>query len=530
MKKSKQAAAQKELARRKLARRSLIEFCCYVDPGAAYEDAADPYLENRYRAAHLELMADYIERAIDGSLFDGIPGDGKKILLITTPPGHWKSSLISRKLPAWYVGKRLAEDRPHQVILTSYNSKLAQANNARVLELMTSPLYQNVFPGVTLSKSQQNSEEWAVDGMPFTSCVARGVGAGLTGNHGALAIVDDPIKDRKDANSATVRETLWDWWKDVLRTRIIGDGFILGVWTRWTEDDPAGRIMDLRRKGVLDDRVVMLRLPALAETQAERISAGTMGLPIDDGDPLGREPGEALWPEKEDAAAHEATRRAFPLTFDSLYQGRPRPKGGYIVGGDQFKTMPSRPEKNVRWMWGTDWAITEKEVAPKRRNDPDYTVAALVGLWTPEGDFARLVIARVVRGQHDPHRARMLVKGAMLAEGRPYPMRSGQANIDKVHLSQMRQDPDLLQFSIKNLSRSELSGDKVTKAQPWLEMVHAGHVYLVDGAWNDAFVNEAENFPNGTHDDQIDAVSVAVHALGLYKRREIKQAKVAWYG
>lgn len=522
--------AKRELARRELARRYLIDFCAYVDPGAAREGADDPFVENLYRSPHLELMADYLQRAEDGTLWEGMPGSGKKILLITTPPGHWKSSLISRKLPAWFVGKRWAAKKPHQVILTSYNASLATMNNARVLELIQERLFQNLFP-IKLSAKSQSSEEWAIAGSPFASCKAAGVGGGLTGYHAAMAIVDDPIKDRRDANSLTVRQNLWDWWKDVLRTRLLDDGFIVGVWTRWTEDDPAGRLLSAQADGLLDERIVLLRLPALAETPAERQSAAKLGLPVDEADPLGREPGEALWPEKESAAEHEATKRAFPLTFDSLYQGRPRPAGGYVVSEANFKTLPAPPEKNVRWVWATDFALTSAEAASTRKDGPDYTAVGLIGLWTPNGrEDARLVIGYLKRQRLEIFDAINMVEEVVQTIERPHPIVNGQANFEKVVQGIMRRRPTFLRHSIKNLTRKQLPGDKLAQAQPWLELAQAGNVYVVQGTWNAEFFAEAENFPNGAHDDQMDVVSVGAAALGIATiERKVSSKKMNFY-
>lgn len=531
---SDRAIAKQEIAKRLLASRSLIDFCAYVDPGAAWEDAQDKFLENKYRARHLQLIADTIHKAMDGTLWDGMAGDGKNILLITTPPGHWKSSLVSRKLPAFFVGQRTAAGLPHQVILTSYNSTLAESLNGHVLELIQSPLYKHIFPEVKLSERSRSSQEWALAGSAFASCKAAGVGGGLTGYHAAMAIVDDPIKDRKDANSLSVQMTLWDWWRDVLRTRLIKDSrvtsFILGIWTRWTENDPAGKIFQAKKKEELDDKVYMLRLPALAETQTERESAGKMGLPVDEADPLGRAPGEALWEEMESAAEHEATKKAFPVTFDSLYQGRPRPPGGYVVGESNFKMLAMPPDKNTRWVWASDWAITQKQIANKAQ-DPDYTVIALIGLWLPTPDDARLVIAYMARGQLNQHDAREMVTTTMLNHPRRLRLYSGQANIDKVYLNHMRRDPRLLNYRITNLSRKELAGDKVTKAGPWLERTQAGQVYVVSGGWVDDFFNEVENFPNGAHDDMIDTVSVASVALGVgFKNKKAYSQTIENFG
>lgn len=515
--------AEQELANRELARRHLIDFCAYVDPDAA----------NSYRSPHLELAADYVERAMDGSLWDGVPGSGKKVLIITMPPGHWKSSTFSRKFPAWFVGHQTDLGKPHQIILTSYNANLAQANNSKVLELMQGPRYKNIFPDVKLSPKQQNSEEWSLVDVPYTSCKAAGVGGGLTGFHGQVIVVDDPIKDRKEANSKTTIDNLWSWWVDVTRTRLLNeDSFVLGIWTRWSEDDPAGKLMKMKRDGQSDERVVMLRLPALAETEAERRSAVKLGLPYDPVDPLGREPGEALWPENESATEHEATKRSFPLTFDSLYQGRPRPAGGYMVNENMFKMLPALPTENVRWVWATDFALTEKEVSGGSRG-PDYSAVGLIGLWKPTGqdDDVRLVVGYMRRDQLEIFDAINMVEETVQTMKRPYPIINGQANFEKVVLGIMRRRATFLRYSVKNLKRSELAGDKVSQAQPWLEMAQAGLVYVVQGAWNVDFFNEAENFPYGANDDQIDVVSVGSHALGLAKKKiKPHTARIDFYG
>lgn len=523
-------------ARIQLAREHLIDFCAYVDPDAGTPDTHDTFVYNRYRSAHLRLIAQTIERAMDGSLWQDVPGDGKKVLLITTPPGHWKSSLVSRKFPAWFVGHQHMHGRPYQIILTSYNAALAQANNNKVLELIRdNPRYRHIFPNITLSPTEQSSEKWSLHGAAFTTCRAAGVGGGLTGYHGRVAVVDDPIKSRKDANSQAFLTTLWDWWKDELRTRLLDDdSFILGIWTRWSEGDPAGRIFESKKNGENDDQVVLVRLPALAETDAERESAAQMGLPVDPQDPLGRKPGEALCPDIESAREHQATQRSFPVTFDSLYQGRPRPAGGYIAGREQFNILPAAPGQHMRWVWGTDWAITEKETAPKGSQDPDYSVTALVGLWHPGGDSdeTRIVIANILRKQANTHGAKKMVKDAALASSLTRAVFAGQDNIDKVAFNDLRHDEALLAYRFRNLDRKRMPGDKVTRAKTWLEdRLYAGQVYVVQGPWNEEFFNEVEAFPHGRHDDQVDAVSVAVHALGLgHRTRKANSAKVKGFG
>lgn len=526
--------ARQELARRILAERSLIDFCAYVDPDARMSDDQDSFVDNWYRANHLHLIAKYLERAESGELWANIPGDGKKILIITTPPRHWKSSLVSRKLPAWFVGKRKSANQPHQVILTSYGASLAEANNRAVLELINSDRYVNVFPAIELSKKSQSVNEWSLAGEGFPTAVAAGVGGGLTGQGADILIIDDPVKDRAEANSPTFRLRLWQWWEDVARTRINPDGFCVIIMTRWHPDDLVGRLLAQAANEPGSERIVHLRLPALAETAAERAAAADMGLPLDAADPLGRQPGEALWPERQSAAEHLATRQATPKTFDSLFQGRPTPDGGYMGGRELFKVLPTAPAANVRWCWATDWALTEKTAAGKGKDEPDYTVVGLVGLWQPEGnkEDARLVIAHITRGQHALYDARRMVKGVVMAADKRIPIvgadNGAQVAVDHLALDALRRDPALLNWRVKGI---HIRGDKVTRAQPWLDRLHGGTVYVVAGAWNEAFFLEVESFPNGANDDQVDMVSVGAHFLGLgQKIRTATSAAVHGFG
>lgn len=524
--------AQRELARRELARQYLIDFACYVDPGAVRKDGQDTFVHNRYRSPHLEYAARVFEQALDGTLWQNVPGTGKKVLIITMPPGHWKSSLFSRKAPAFVVGHQKRLGKPYQVIMGSYNAALAEGNNAKVLELLESPLYQNLFPEIKLSDKERSNEKWSLAGDAFTTCKAAGVGGGLTGYHAMVAFVDDPIKSRADATSQAFISRLWDWWVDELRTRLIFDAsFIFGIWTRWSEQDPAGKLAKEKAEGRNDDKLVIIRLPALAETPEERQSAAKLGLPVDEADLLGREPNEALWPEAESAEQHLATRKSYPLTFDSLYQGRPRPAGGYVVSEANFKILPTMPEKNVRWLWATDFALTEAQAANPKKDGPDYTAVGLLGLWTPDGkDNIRLVLAYLKRARLEIFDAINMVEEVVQTVERPYPIVNGQANFEKVVLGIMRRRATFLRHSIKNITRKQLPGDKLAQAQPWLEIAHAGNFYVVQGPWNNDFFAEVENFPNGANDDQAEVVSVGTAAHGVAAvTRSVSSKKMNFY-
>lgn len=511
-----QAIIEEELLRRELARRKVVRFADYVDPAS----------KGHYLTPHLQLIGEHLDRAISGELWSESSGHGVPILAISTPPRHWKSSLISQKAVAYFVGKQATAGLPHATILTSYAASLAEKNSRGALELVRDqPLYKNVFPAVQISRQRQSQTEWALEGATFPACVAAGVGGGLTGQGADMLVIDDPIKDSQQANSQSYRDNLWEWWAEVARTRINPGGFAVIVMTRWHIDDLVGRLMKQAQEGSAE-RIVHLRLPALAETDEERQAAARMGLPLDKADPLGRKPGRALWPAMYSAAALRGTQSRFPRTFDALYQGRPTPKGGFLLGREHFKMLAEMPTKNVRWVWGTDWAITAKEVG---KRDPDYTVIALVGLWREEGE-TRIVIGFIERGQLDQHAARQMVKRQILAAPEKRPTYAGQANIDAIHFNEMSNDPDLIGYSFQILTHKQLSrtADKVAKAQPWIERAQAGRVYVVQGAWNEAFFNEVEAFPNGMNDDMIDGVTVGTAALGVNEQGAVEYLEPIW--
>lgn len=513
--------AQRELARRarvELAKRHPVHYAAYVDP----EQGAN------YRTRHLMLIGDYLQAAESGELWADMPGGGLRILVIEAPPRHWKTSIVN-KSTAWFVGKRKSESRSHQLIMTSYAATLAERNSRNVMETVINPLALDLYP-LALSRKSQAVNEWSLAGEPFPTCVAAGVGGGLTGQGADCMVVDDPVKDFADANSPSSRENKWQWWLTVARTRVNPDGYVVITLTRWHDDDIVGRMLKQVRDGESQDRIVVLRLPALAETEKERQSAGTMGLPVDEADPLGREPGEALWPGRYSQEELEATRAIGPAAFEALYQGRPRKEGGYLIGRHHFRLLEEAPAEDIKWVWAIDWAYTEKEVAPKRRSDPDFTCLGLVGLWTPEKDRrrARIVIGEAHKWQLPLHEVkRHIVNVARTRSG--VPIVSLNDNIDKVALQDLMMDPALYGHSIKLLPR--LKGDKVAKAQPWLDRAQGGYVYVVNGNWNAWFFETVEGFPRAAHDDEIDMVTTGVAYHGLLRAsRQVSSAKVQGFG
>ena len=214
----------------------------------------------------------------------------KKIrrLMVFMPPRHGKSELVSRKLPAYIFGC----NPDANIISTSYSADLAQRMNRDVQRIIDSPAYGELFPETKLfgknirtvtGHALRNSDIFEIVGHRG-SYRGAGVGGGITGMGGDYIIIDDPIKNREEANSSTYRKKLWEWYTSTLYTRQEKEGSILITLTRWHEDDLAGRLLELAEKDPQADQWEVLLLPAVAEKERH---------PRDP-----RQEGEALWPGK----------------------------------------------------------------------------------------------------------------------------------------------------------------------------------------------------------------------------------------
>ena len=218
--------------------------------------------------------------------------------------------MVSCWLPIWFLVNWPAG----RVGLASYAADFASDWGLRVRRTIE----QTPELGIRVSKDRARAHDWQLE--EGGSMMTAGVGGPFTGRGFDLLIIDDPIKNRAEANSATYRKHLWDWWTSTARTRLEPGGSIVILATRWHEDDLIGRLLngpqgnDEFDAGDVDlDEWQYIRLPALAE----------------DDDPLGREEGEPLWPARYDARALAALRVELgPQDWAGLFQQRPTEYGG----------------------------------------------------------------------------------------------------------------------------------------------------------------------------------------------------------
>jgi predicted phage terminase large subunit-like protein len=413
-------------------------------------------------------------------------------------PTH-NSELASRRFPAYALGRY-----PDMgIICASYSADLATRMNRDVQRVIDDPAYRAIFPGTTIAgKAQTQQGSWLRNADYFEvvgrkgSFRSAGVGGGLTGFGASIAIIDDAIRNRQDADSPTVRQTVWDWYTSTLYTRLAPGGGVIVINTRWHEDDLSGRLLEAQAKGEGDEWRV-INFPAIAEQDEEH-----------------RKKGEALHPERYPLEALERIKVAIGTRdWEALYQQHPVPDGGAIFK-DEWLQRTWLP-KNLPAKF--DAVIMSWDLAFKNSDASDFVVGQLVG--RHGGDYYLLDQLRgrwsftetVAQVKELAERARIRfprVAPRILIEDKA----NGPAVIDA------------LKHEVSGIVPVEPDGSKEARAHAITALFEAGNVLLPDRSlapWVDEYRLELTRFPSGAHDDQVDATTQALRYLSAGHRLNI---------
>lgn len=399
-------------------------------------------------AEHIRAIAREIDRILSGE---------NDRLAVSKPPRHAKSETITVRLPC-----RILEYNPKaNILITGYNERIARRFSRKAKVIAQSA-------GVALNDKKQSVDEWeTADGGLV---MARGVGSPPTGVGFQYIIIDDPIAKREDADSETFRAKLKDWYSDDLYTRLEPGGAMILIQTRWHHDD----------------------LWSYAVGQEPGAWTEIVQPAINDA-------GEALWPERYPVEAlHRIrdvmTREEGQRSWEALYQQNPTPQEGDMFKVSQFKFIDAVPAGAILKARAWD-AAASKGGGDSTASVKMYAMA--------DGSF---VIADVTNEQLDTSdRDKSMRLSAELDEagvkvGLPQdPGAAGKAQV--AYWAKL-----LVGFAFEVMPTS---GDKGLRAAPYASQVNAGNVYLVRGKWNAAFVEQHRQFPNGKHDDMIDAAGDA---------------------
>lgn len=463
-------AQQRHVKRALIARKArdnLIDFTRLMMPDP--DDPDDPDRSRYIVARHHEAIA----RALEGVEAGLLPR-----LILAVPPRHGKSQLASRMLPAWFLGRN-----PYQsVIVSTYNQEYADDFGREVRSLVRAPNFKEVFPGFSLRQGSAASDRIQTNEGGMGVFVGRG--GAITGRGADLAIIDDPIKDADEAASPTIRDKLWRWFTSVFTTRLMtSQARMMIIQTRWHEDDLIGRLTDPQNPCYSEQearRWKIIHLPALAE----------------DNDPLGRAPGEPLWPGRFDRDFLEAQRNLDGRSFAALYQGRPSPEEG-----DFFKAAYIKPYKaaqlprNLRYYVASDHAVSTAQTA-------DLTCIVVAGvddenrIWVVETWWRRASTDVVVEAMLD-----------VIRRYKPLAWFAEKGHISK-SIGPFLRKRMLEEQVFAAVHEQTPVNDKMTRAQSIQGRMAQGQVYLPDYLpWYQAARHELLTFPNATHDDFVDAMA-----------------------
>ena len=456
----------------------------------AYYKYVEYVHEGRWIAArHLVFICNTIQDFIEDKI-------NKQILILQVSPQHGKSMTVTETLPSWYLGKFPTR----RVIEVSYGDDLAQGfgrRNKEKIERFGKRLF-----GVEISKKVSAATEFEltnnVGGM-----TSRGIMAGITGKPADLILIDDPVKNRLEADLQSYRDRVWDEWLNSIKTRLSAKGKIIIIMTRWHEDDLAGRV--IKYEG---NDVHLINLPCEAE----------------ENDPLGREIGDALFPEiGKDKKWLEKFKLSYQTAegtraWTALFQGRPSSQEGNMLKRHWWRywkpkgailppvtvKLPNGELENIEAVELPDsmditlqsWDMTFKDTA-----GTDFVAG---GVWGNKGagifyldqiyerlDFVASIKAVTSMTEKWPEATIKLIEDKA----------NGPAVIS------------MLRLTINGLIAVQPKGSKQARASAVSPLMEAGNVFLphpMVHSWVNLFIEQCAAFPNGKNDDLVDECSQAL--------------------
>lgn len=410
-------------------------------------------------------------------------------LMIFMPPRHGKSELATIRFPSFCLGKNPNE----QIIQCSYGSDLANKMNRGTQRVIESHRYQSVFPntmlpGMSGAPTERNavrtSEYFDISGSDNLGYYrSAGVGGGITGMGFTLGIIDDPYKDRQEADSEVHRARVWDWYWSTFITRMERKARQLLILTRWHDMDLAGRLLKE------DEGWKVLCLPALKEDE-----------PNED-DP--RQPGQPLWPYKRDKQSLIALRRRSSRDWASLWQQDPVVSGGNIIKSHWWKYYHELPKGDFHKQ------IIVVDCAFKDTDDSDYVVVQAWGRLNTDKYLLdqfrdKLDIIETVKAIK-----RMVAKWPDTLQIWIEDKANGPAVIQ------------MLQSKITGVKAFEPKGSKESRVVAVADQIEGGNVHLPHpkrAPWIGDYVDEHTRFPKAANDDQVDGTSMALNILAKDER------------
>ncbi len=474
-----------ELLRRKEAKKNLARYMEFVN--------------ERPTPRHLEALCKQLHRVANGRIHR---------LVVAFPPGHAKSTTVSLNFPAWYM----SHFPDKNIIHVTHTQEFAERWGRRIRNQIRSDAHQKVFPRVGIAEDSAAAGRWETNkgGEYF----ATGVGGTVTGRRADGIVVDDPLRGIEDAESERVREAMWDWYGADLTTRLKPGGWIAIVATRWHLDDLTGRLLAAEDRGE-GEKWTRFILPAIA-------------LPSD---PLGRKPGEALWPEWESLEALEQKRRQPAMTprkWSCLYQQNPVVDSGGIFDRNWFRWWKEpTPPKIIYKIQSWDTALTAKD-------GNAWTACSTWGVFEDENKVPNLILLNATRWRVEYPDLRRLAQ--QLAQDYRWDKLAYPAGEEFTPNKALRPDTVLIEAKvsgislIQDLARAGIvatrfdpdrHGDKLQRVRIITDLVENGRIWLPAQppafsklrSYAEMFLEQCVQFPAADSRDMVDTFTQVLHRI-----------------
>jgi len=493
-------------------KRELLENIERIRRVMATDDYAS-YLEYVYSdrwvwGKHLRYLCEILQDFLDTNT--GNPYD---ILALSLPPQHGKTMSITESLPSYFLGQH-----PYRrVIIAAYNDDLANRFGRRNRDKIKQ-FGADLF-GIQLARSPNSDANFELNNK-VGSCLSKGLRSGITGNPAELIIIDDPIKNKEEADSENYRNRVWEEWENAIRTRLAPGAKAVIIQTRWHEDDLVGRLI------LNEKNITVINLPCEAE----------------ENDPLGREIGEPLFPEiGRDKKWLEETKSAFmngkesggPSAWYALYQGRPK-----ILEGNMFKEgwfnfwFPREITKPLPYrVRMPDGNMGSKDAIPK-----PFEFDEIIQSWdcSFKDEITSSFVVGTVWGRRgidyfllDMDRERKDISVTISSVERmskKWPQAKLKLVEDKANGTAVIA---LLKNKLSGMVPIPANKSKPGRAQATMVAFESGHVFIPHPSvyhWSIDVISEFTSFPNGRHNDIVDS---CVHAINRFDQGTANQTRIS---
>lgn len=428
-----------------------------------------------------------------GALLMQVEEGVKNRIAVSMPPRFGKSQMISIYYPAWYLGKH----PDHKVIMASHTSDLAVDMARKVRNLMQSDEYKQIFPGVSISADAKAAGKWNTTkgGEVF----AIGVGGALAGRGGHLIIVDDPLSEQDiklgGKNMDDALDTVYEWYRSGLRTRLMPEGKICVLHTRWAQRDLIGRLIKDGAMNPDADQYEVFEFPAVLETKNPLADPDNDNFDPDAPTTLQK----SLWPEQWSLESLLKTKASMPAwQWNAQYQQNPTAQEAAIVKKADIKWWPNESPPAVDYIvQGWDTALTVKERS-------DYSSCQTWGVWKDESGVDNAILLNRVKGKYEFPELKK-VAHAQVKEWEPDSLiieakASGQPLIDELRRSGL---------IVGDYSPGK-GQDKIARLNSVVDMFASGQVWFPETRWATEVVEELLAFPSGEHDDDVDCTTLCL--------------------